>query len=421
MGGLMLSVFFTGAGLTGAGWAQENGVWVQIEALPTLNRATDRARDYAATLPNVNGYSLGSGWYAVALGPYSPDDAQTLLGDLRRDRVIPADSFVVDGDQFRTQFWPIGVGAATTPQPLPESAATPEVTVAPIDPVVVVVTPDQEVVPAPEPDETVSEARASEAALERSEREFLQVLLREAGFYTAAIDGAFGPGTRAAMSAWQEANGFEPTGVMTTRQRAAMVDAYNAILDGMDLQLVRDDATGIEIKVPTGVVAFAAYAPPFARFEATGDLDATVLLISQPGDQDRLFGLYEILQTLEVVPPEGPRERTGDGFTLEGVDAERHSYFTASLENGEIKGFALIWPAGDEARRARVLSEMTASFTRISGVLDPGLATPGEEQAVDLVSGLAVRKPLFSLSGFYIDEVGHGADLRPQRWLAAAR
>ncbi|SMY08667.1 Putative peptidoglycan binding domain protein [Flavimaricola marinus] len=397
----MLSAFFTGAG-----WAQENGVWVQVEAQPTLSRATDRARAYASELENVNGYALGSGWYAVALGPYSSADAQTLLTQLRRNRTIPSDSYIVDGGQFRTQFWPIGVGAATTPQPLPGTAETPDVDVSTLASADEVSTPEQEVVVIAQPDETVREARQSEAELDRSEKELLQIALQWAGFYTAAIDGSFGRGTRGAMSDWQAANNFEPTGVLTTLQRRVLIDAYNAVLDGMDLQLVRDEATGIEMQIPTGVVAFAAYAPPFARFEATGDIDATVLLISQPGDQDRLFGLYEILQTLEVIPPEGPRERRNSSFTLEGIDGERHSFITASLENGEIKGYALIWPAGDSERRGRVLAEMQASFTRIDGVLDPGLATPGEEQAVDLVSGLAVRKPLLSRSGFYIDDRG---------------
>ena len=208
------------------------------------------------------------------------------------------------------------------------------------------------------------------------------------------------------MAAWQEANRYEPTGVLTTAQRAQLFAQYNAVLDGMDLQVVRDDAAGIEMLIPTGVVAFEAYAPPFARFTATGEIDATVLLISQPGDQDRLFGLYEILQTLEIIPAEGPRSRQQSGFVIEGIDGNRHSYVTASLQDGEIKGFALVWPAGDEERRSRILSEMQASFTRIDGVLDPRLVPPDEEQSVDLVSGLAIRTPLKERSGFYIGRDG---------------
>lgn len=398
LAGLLLSVAMTGA-MTGAVRGQQDGVWVQIEALPTLAQAQDRARVYARDLPDVSGHFLGGRWYGVALGPYSRDDAETVLRQLRASGAIPDDSYIVDGQRFQTQFYPIGAGAPTDPQPLPDSLAQAT------GPAAAEPAPVAPVIPA-EPDETPQQARASEAEMSRPERELLQIALQWAGHYEAAIDGAFGRGTRAAMQAWQEANGHEPTGVLTTAQRAELIAQYNAVLEGMNLQTVRDDATGIEMQIPTGVVAFEAYAPPFARFGPRGDLDATVLLISQPGGQDRLFGLYEILQTLEVIPPEGPRDRGSASFEIEGIDASRHSYVTASLENGEIKGFALIWPAGDDERRSRVLAEMQASFTRIDGVLDPGLVTPGEEQSVDLVSGLAIRKPLKDRSGFYIDDRG---------------
>lgn len=387
--------------MTGAVWAQDGGVWVQVEALPTLADAQDRVRTYARDLPDVNGYFLGGRWYGVALGPYTANDAELVLRQLRARGAIPQDSYIVDGNRFQSQFYPVGTGAPTTPQDLPPGLteeATSESTA--------ITAPVVQPKPQPEPDETVAEARASEADLSRAERDSLQIALQWAGFYNAAIDGAFGRGTRAAMSAWQQANGHEGTGVLTTRQRAELIGQYNAVLDGMNLQTVRDDATGIEMILPTGVVAFEAYAPPFARFAASGALDATVLLISQPGGQDRLFGLYEILQTLEIIPPDGPRERRNESFVIEGHDAERHSYVTASLEDGQIKGFALIWPPGDEERRDRILAEMEASFTRLGGVLDPGLVSPGEEQSVDLVSGLAIRKPLRDRSGFYIDGSG---------------
>jgi len=174
----------------------------------------------------------------------------------------------------------------------------------------------------------------------------------------------------------------------------------------MGLQLVRDDASGIEMQIPTGVVEFTGYEPPFARFDATGDVAAQVLLISQSGDQTRMFGLYEILQTLTIVPTEGERSRSDRGFTIEGMDSNVHSFTSVVLENNEIKGFILVWPAGDDERRRRVLAEMQASFTTIDGVLDPAIARPDENQAIDLVAGLAVRKPIRDRSGFYINGGG---------------
>lgn len=401
--GWLLSVIVT-LGLTGAAVAQNGGTWVQVEAHPTLRDATDRARAYAGQFPDVAGFALRSGWYVVAMGPYSPADANTVLGRLRAQGLIPGDSYLADGSDYRQQFWPIGSAAAVTPQPLPEAGAETGVEVKPTVPVAEVVQPVAPVIGVP--DETEREARASEELLTRPERELLQTALQWAGFYAGAIDGAYGNGTRNAMGAWQEANNHEVTGILTSGQRLALLGAYNAVLEGLGLTTVRDDATGIQMSIPTGVVAFAAYEPPFARFDATEDFPAQVLLISQEGDLNRLFGLYEIMQTLEIVPANGPRERGDASFVLEGIGPSFQSYTYAALEGGQIKGFTLVWPTGDDERRTRLLAEMQASFARIDGVLDPALSRPGEDQAVDLISGLEVRQPRLSRSGFYIDMAG---------------
>lgn len=400
----ILLAIFVFAATPFAASAQERPYWVQVEAQQTLTGAQNRARAFDARLDNVAGYYIGSGWYGLVLGPYSREDADILALSLRRSGQIPNDSFVADGRNFRQQFWPVGVGAPTTAQPLPRTQlplnTTPE-TAFEQAPIV-----EQVVVPVLAPDETTREARVSEAALSREEKELLQTALKWAGFYNSAIDGAFGRGTRRSMRDWQATNNFELTGVLTTKQRDVLITSYNAILAGMDLQLIRDDATGIEMLIPTGAVAFDKYEPPFAQFEPTGDLQARVLLISQSGDQDRLFGLYEILQTLAIIPTEGPRRRRDQSFEIEGVGDGIHSYTTATLRNGQIKGFSVIWPAGDDARRIRVLDAMEASFQAIDGVLDPAIAAPDDSQAIDLVSGLAVRKAKLSRSGFFVDVDG---------------
>lgn len=393
--------------MSGTGWAQESGVWVQIEARPTLDQAREAAAAYAAQIPDVVGHDLGSGWFGIQLGPYTSEQAAGVLRQLRSARVIPPDSFIVDGRQFRNQYWPDGETTIVAPPVVEETTETAETTTPTVNEVVVipdpVIPPEPMITPA---DETPAEAQASEAELSLDEKKELQIALQWAGFYQSTIDGLFGRGTRNSMSLWQEANNFEVTGILTTTQRTELLRQYNAVLEGMDMALVRDDAAGIEIEMPTGVVEFAAYAAPFSRYEASGEVQAQVILISQPGNQDRFFGLYEILQTLEVIPTEGPRERRSSSFEIEGSNARVHTYVSATLENDEIKGFVLVWPAGDEERRTRVLDIMQDSFTRIEGVLDPAIASAGEEQSLDLVSGLAIRQPLRARSGFFIDGAG---------------
>lgn len=394
---VLLAVFTFVVGLAMPASAQQSDVvWVQIEAQPTLAGAQDRARAYAARLPDVAGFSLGGGWYGIALGPYSRTDADQVLRVYRAEGEIPRDSYLAFSSSFRQQFWPIGANTqdiSVLDAPLKQNAPQPEPE------------PELSVELLPAADETPREARRRERDLTREDREALQIALKWAGFYNAAIDGSFGPGTRNSMANWQSENGYQSTGVLTTLQRNILIEQYDSVLDGMDLELMRDDAIGIEVQIPTGVVAFDKYDPPFAQFAPTGDIDARVLLISQAGDQDTLHGLYDIMQTLEIVPLDGPRERDKNSFRLIGENGSMISQTEARLEDGQIKGFTLIWPAGDEDRRRRILGEMQKSFSQIDGVLSAS-ASLDQEQRIDLLAGLEIRQPRVARSGFYVDTSG---------------
>ncbi|MBW4974371.1 trypsin-like peptidase domain-containing protein [Roseovarius mucosus] len=390
--GFIFAVFMA---LPAARAQEEPVVWVQVEAQPSLNAAQDAARRYAATLADVNGFALGRGWYAIALGPYRREEAERVLQVYRAEGVIARDSYIAESRDYQQQFWPIGAN-------LLEGPAAPAIA-APDSPPFVAADPAP--APIPEPaDETLREARDSESLLDRDARAALQEAMTWAGVYDGAIDAAFGQGTRAAMARWQAQNGFEATGVLTTRQRAELFRQFNAVFDGLGLEVVRDNATGIAMELPTAVLGFDRYEPPFAHFNATGDIDARLLLISQSGDRATLAGLYDIMQTLEIVPESGPRSLDGDRFTLIGEGALQISHTQVWLRDGAIKGFTLIWPAGDEARRSRLLGRMQDSFEWLPGTLDP--AEGSGAQDIDLISGLEIRKPKQARSGFYVDASG---------------
>ena len=391
--------------LARAVWAQDTVevFWVQIEAKPNYEEALERIAIYELDLPDVNGFTLGSGWYGIALGPYTREDANLVLRSFRSAGRIPSDSYIAFGAAYQSQYWPentdllgIGTQAATldiqTDSPAPEITTTDD-------------TNTEAVAPADPDPETRADARRSESLLTRAEKQELQTALQWAGFYNSAIDGAFGRGTRNAMAAWQSANGLEATGVLTTLQRTLLLKRYNAPLEGLDLQLVRDEPAGIEVTLPTGLVAFDRYDPPFAHYTPKDGENARVLLISQQGDRATLASLFEVMQTLTVVPLEGPRSLSRDSFTLVGRDAQIVSETRVTLSNGEIKGFTLIWPAGDEERRTRVLAQMNASFAPLAGTLDPALGA-GAPQSRDLLAGLDLRKPVQSRSGFFVDTAG---------------
>ena len=384
----VVAVVFCGAA------AVAQTAWVQIEARNGLASATQRAQDYAARFDNVVGFRLAGSWHAIALGPFTPQDAAAELQRLRSQRLIPRDSFITDGASFREPFFPSGASIVQVqpiqPQPLqPQPQAQ--------DPVADV----QQAIPL---DESPQQARRSERDLTRAEREEIQRALEIRGFYNSGIDGAFGPGTRRAMAAWQVANGYDETGILTTRQRREVVGVIREAMDSLGLRLVSDNRAGVEIVLPEAVVQFEGYEAPFAKY--TGDGGAQVLLISQSGDRNTLAGLYDVMQTLEIVPLEGERNLGRAQFTLTGVNDRIVSYTFAQLARDGVKGFTVVWPTGDELRRTLLIDRMKASFRAMDGTVLPDTAGNPAVQRPDLLAGLQVRRPSVSASGFYVDAQG---------------
>lgn len=362
--------------------AQEQ-VWVQIESYPSEETARARAAAYAGEFPNVQVMS-GGAWHAIVLGPFGADDAQAALDDLRSAGRVPDDAFVTDGTKFK----PMGVL-----EMVPATENT-----------------DADSLLVPPADETPKQARASEAELSEADRMTLQSALKWYGFYDSSIDGAFGAGTRKSMAAWQEVSGFEPTGVLTTQQRATLVANHAADLAEFGFETVTEAEAGIEITLPLSLVVFDHYAPPFAHFTEKDGSGLQITLISEPGGVEALAGLYDVLQTLEVVPKTGPRERREASFTIEGVSDKVQSYAYAETRDGTIKGYLAAWKPADAARMQRILPALKASFRGIGDkALDPGLVPMDDATKAGMLSGLEFRQPKSVASGFFVDDKGHVA------------
>lgn len=378
-------------------------VWLQIEAQPNLTKAQERARAYADSLQNVAGFRVGSGWYAIALGPYAAADADGLLRDYKRSGQIPGDSFIAFEKNFREQFWPIGnsvLGGAAIPVGTVTAAPEPVTTPEPAQ--VTVTEPQVTLAPA---DETRDEALRAESKLSRDEKKAIQVALKWAGTYDGVIDGSFGRGTRGSMAVWQLQKGYEDTGILTTKQREELFADYNAILEGVGMQTVLDTSAGISIVMPTAITAFDKYEAPFAHYPAKDGSDAQVILISRTGDRDTLYGLYDIMQTLAIVPLGSEGKKNRENFTLYGSNDKIVSHTEAYLVNGAIKGFTLVWPVGDEERRTRILQEMQKSLSFTDDVLPESMGAELPKD-LDLISGLEVRKAKSSQSGVFVSSDG---------------
>ncbi len=374
--------------------AQDTG-WIQIEAKPSLIQAEDRAKQFAQQFDDIAAHSLGSGWYAISMGPYPRDQAQAILGDLKSQGLVPNDSFVSTGQNYRQQVWVAQDQAdVQTSDITPDSVDTQDTPI-----------PDQ-TEPTPQtPDETRAQALAGEKNLSRDEKRELQMMLQWAGFYNSTLDGLFGRGTRASMADWQQANGYDPTGVLTTAQRAELRRQYMAVIADLGLTRIDERQAGVSLKLPMARLEFSEYAAPLVHYRSPSAGIEQAFIISMEGDRQDVTALYEVLQTLEIVPLDPEASKTRDAFVIRGQAADRFVHIQASLADDGIKGFGLVWPSANREQFDRLLSEMENSLIRTAGIL-PAQLGQAVDADQDTTFGLALRKPAFVRSGVFVSETG---------------
>ena len=353
--------------------------WVQIEAQPNRASALQRAETYAQNLSDVNAFQTGNNWHVIAIGPFTTEnEAQRRLLELRAARSIPSDSFISDGGTFRARIFGTGIAVAAT-------QAEPAIELAPGE-------------------ESPAEARRGERQLSRQDRELIQTALKCEGFYNSVIDASFGPGTRRAMSGWQQANGYEPTGILTTRQRLELVQGFEDVQNALGIAAYSDAQAGIDVELPLNMVRFDRYESPFVHFQSLENNGIGLALISQSGGSTTLTALFDIMQTLEMVPLGADASLGRQSFTIDGQDTTRATHIFARRAGDTVKGFALTWPADDSRKFRAVLSAMQASFRTTDAVL-PDNAGSGA-QDINLLSGLDIRRADKTRSGFYVDGDG---------------
>lgn len=394
---LIVAAIFILASIAPVNAQSNRGTWIQVEALDTQEEALARILAYKTFLPSIFGYVTDNGKYAVLVGPFTTVESQFLLTQFRQTGLIPPDSYISSTEDFATQFYPkVSEAENTGAEQDPPKQTQPDT----------LVLVDENGNPQlREADESASEARASERLLSKDDKKLLQVALQEAGHYSGAIDGLYGRGTRASMRRWQAANLYEQTGILTTGQREELMAQYYAILNDLDMRRVVDRAAGIAIDLPTAVVAFDGYTAPFAHYRSIDGSAAEIHLISQPGDRTSLYALYDVMQSLSIVPTDGRRKKNRNNFVLIGQNDEIISHTEAYLSGGQIKGFTIVWPAAAEQQAERLIERMTSSFATTPSVLAKGQGTtiePGQET----LGGLDLRQATAVVSGVFINQSG---------------
>ena len=394
-----------------------DSVWIQLEAQPDRPSALQSIERYMQDFSNVVGFDIGAGWFGVALGPYQKDTVETVWQDFYNSGLIPRTSFITTGTSYRSQIplatlvpsqptKPTSPVLLSMPTALIESSNKPNQATNPamLAPAKVPV----EAIASSGLSDTKQRAQAFEAEQARSldEKKYLQRALAFVGLYSGAIDGLIGSGTRGAMAQWQVSNGHDDTGVLTTLQHDKLITDYKIPLVGLGFTQITEIQAGISIHIPKAILGTPKYDEPFVRFEANDSTGVKVILISQAGDKARLKALYEVIQTLSIVPKGGVRKLNKSNFTIEAFNSELHTTGFAHLRDGHIKGALLVWPAGDDTRRKRVVEEIFNSFSVLPGVLKESIIFENGLMPKYLLAGLDIRQPKFIQSGVFLNSTG---------------
>lgn len=368
------------------------GVWVQIEAHPNEVEAQKIAHSYGSSINDVSVFSIGGGWYAIAIGPLEEIEAERQLFNLRAVEKIPLYSFISRGSNYIEKVWPKGIHDVLTAVEAPQNSYA--------------FKEKGDFFRSYKTDQTLEEARYAEDVLTKTDKELLQIALKSAGFYSSSIDGSFGPKTREAITAWQKDNNVPTTGVLTTVEREGLLLQHSRFLEPLGIEQVTDIETGVTINLPLAIIEFNKYSPPLAHFTSPKKTKHAAYIISQAGDEKDLAEIYEGLQSLDIIPNTSVSSLKSNRFEINAQNDNITTYAQAELRAGNIKGFILVWPVNDDVRRLGLLHNMKISFEPFQGALKLDLEDRKYDE-LDLLFGLRIKKPKFVRSGVFVSADGH--------------
>ena len=384
--------------------APDQYVWIQVEARPDLKSAMNRIKVYRTKISNVVGFEIEGGWFGITLGPYKSHIADALLAEFKEKGLIPPDSFVARRVTYGSQFY---TPRTSSPQLIAEQSlnqAEIETTTQVVTEIAIATETATELELSDA--EKLEITKISENALTFDEKKYLQRALAWANHYQGAIDGLYGPETRQAILDWQIKNRYPHTGFMAPAERSLLLNKYTSVISKLNLVQISNLRAGITLLVPRGILGPAKYEAPFVRFEATDNSNTQIILISQVGDATRLKALFEVIQTLDIVPKGGILNLGEAGFSIETSNNELFTTGFAKLIDGKIKGAILVWPSEDEARRLRLKAQIFDSFGSLGGVLPEAEFFETGLLPKDLISGLKIRQPIFARSGVFLNAEG---------------
>lgn len=81
--------------------------WLQVYATVNKQTAIDVAKIITDKFDNTHAFSIGAGWYVVALGPFGDRKDASFIDLVTSDTDLPIDTEVVTGGNFKKQIYPL--------------------------------------------------------------------------------------------------------------------------------------------------------------------------------------------------------------------------------------------------------------------------------------------------------------------------
>ncbi len=347
---------------------QEEEYWIFLESHASLEAALERAKQLGSNLPDLRGIRTNDGQFVLAIGKFDFQQGRNRRVALTNAGAIPPTSRLNRDIAVTSYFWPTGLANRDNRQAI------------------------------------------GSGAFEHDEKIAIQLALQWFGYYTAAIDGLFGRGTRQAISDFQQDNELQPTGVLTRSQSGLLLDQYNTETARVQMQPTEDEATGISIDIPQALVRFASTDAPFVTYEAISEEEMTLYLVSMEGGRDTLASLGDIFRESTFLPAPIGSNSSNTRFVIRGQNDDKGSFAFARLFGNRLKGFALSWRRQHDPLGNRVAAGIMSSFGEShDGTLDPALARNVDTPLGELSSILPRWEVSGSASGFFINEAGHVA------------
>lgn len=176
------------------------------------------------------------------------------------------------------------------------------------------------------------------ASLSLDERADIQGHLVMVAQYGGMVDGAFGPATYHALTAWQSSISSQPTGVLTARQIDLLTESASEAMSRLGMQLIEDVSAHLAIMLPMGFLTERSPTPNGTLYQHQSGRLAVETFWHGPA-AGGLAGQYE----LTIRPAAGRRvtyqRLLEDRYVVSGYQNGNYFYEFVHVDGAATAGF----------------------------------------------------------------------------------